>query len=615
MNERTVLKIVGAVLAVFLITVMAVGTERVSAFLSTLGLSGHEHSHRNVVTNGVPAVLATELTGDEDHLHPHTEHDDDTGHTHEDVDGHVHDDDAGHTDEGEAGHTHDDVQPGQDILSRFDVETRTAGPGILERQTKLTGEVKLNADRLAHVVPQVAGKVRQVLKREGDSVKTGEVMAWIESPTLGQAKIDYLSKLAEISCCTIELTRAREVHENATRLLEALEASPSLERLSEMDWGPMGTVRSDLVTAYAELQYAKAAYERERGLYDKKISSGDEFQKAESILKKAEALYHATRDRIAFEIRHDLLEATRAQQIRELDVAGAERHLYVLGLTASDVHALQTMTTAPGTGQDADTCADPNCPTCVKAREDAARQAAALHSEHSHDEHVCTDPNCTDCAEHADIHLAEEHVADPVQANERLAWYPLRAPFDGTIISKHLSLGESVKDDADVFIIADLTTVWVDFRVHQRDLPAIMPGQTVVVDCGPNQAEGVISYLAPVVGDDTRTALARVVLSNPSGCLRPGTFVNGTVAVDRTKTAMVIERAAVQYIDDQPCVFVYDGHAFDKRNVALGRTDGTRIEIIDGLQTGEEVVTKNAFRIKAEMEKSKTALSGHGHVH
>jgi cobalt-zinc-cadmium efflux system membrane fusion protein len=220
-----------------------------------------------------------------------------------------------------------------------------------------------------------------------------------------------------------------------------------------------------------------------------------------------------------------------------------------------------------------------------------------------------------DCAEHAEIHYELEHVPDPVKANERPAWYPLRAPFDGTIISKHLSLGESVKDDADVFIIADLTTVWVDFRVHQRDLPAIMPGQTVLVDCGQNRTEGVITYLAPVVGDDTRTALARVVLPNPSGCLRPGTFVSGTVTLDHTKAAIVVERSAIQYIDDQPCVFVYDGHAFDKRNVMLGRTDGKSIEITAGLQPGDNVITKNAFRIKAEMEKSKTALSGHGHVH
>ena len=76
----------------------------------------------------------------------------------------------------------------------------------------------------------------------------------------------------------------------------------------------------------------------------------------------------------------------------------------------------------------------------------------------------------------------------------------------------------------------------------------------------------------------------------------------------------MVDKAAVQYIDDQPCVFLYDGHAFDKRNVMLGRTDGKRIEIVAGLQAGQNVVTKNAFRIKAESLKA-TMGGGHGHVH
>lgn len=489
-------------------------------------------------------------------------------------------------DSAEAEHAHDDHghdHGAVDNMNKYGVEMEIARPGVMELKTKLPGEVKLNADQVAHIVPQVSGKVREVLKSVGDTVKAGEVMAWMESTTLGQAKIDYLSKFAEISCCAIELTRAREVHENATRLLEALETSPSLESLSHTDWGSMGNVRNDLISAYAELQYAKKAYEREKRLFDHKITSSDDFQKAESALKKAEALYYATRDRVAFEVQHDLLEATRAQKIRELAVTGAERNLYVLGLAANDVSTLQMMTT--------------------------------LSSVSGHDEHVCTDPNCTDCAEHADDHHAEEPVFDPIRANERLAWYPLRAPFDGTVISKHLSLGESVKDDADAFIIADLSTVWVDFQVHQRDLPSIQLGQTVLVDNGQGVTEGVITYLAPVVGDDTRTSLARVVLPNPSGYLRPGSFVSGSVILDHTKAALVVEKSAIQYMDDQPCVFIYDGHAFDKRNVILGKTDGKRIEVNAGLQRGENVVTKNAFRIKAELEKSKTTLSGHGHVH
>ena len=141
--------------------------------------------------------------------------------------------------------------------------------------------------------------------------------------------------------------------------------------------------------------------------------------------------------------------------------------------------------------------------------------------------------------------------ADHAVENERLAWYPLRAPFDGTIIDKRLSLGEAVKDDVDAFVLADLTTVWVDFRVHQKDLPALASGQKIIIECGPDQSEGTIAYLSPVVEDDTRTAVARVVLPNPSGHLRPGTFVNGIVTLKDSQAGLVVEKSAIQYIDDQ----------------------------------------------------------------
>lgn len=474
-------------------------------------------------------------------------------------------------DHGAEAHAHEEAPLTPEALSKYDIETETVGPGTLAFRTTLAGEVKLNADTVAHIVPQVAGRAREVNKNVGDTVAAGEPMAWLESTDLGQAKIDYLSRLAEISCCSIEQTRAQQIHDNVTHLLETLESNPSLETLRDADPGPMGRVRSDLISAYAELQYARTAYEREKQLFDKQITSGDDFRRAESDMKKAEALYHATRDRIAYEVLHNLLEATQAQRVRELGAVGAERTLYVLGLTADEVGALQAFSGRPSMG--------------------------------AGEQEECTDPNCTECAVEA----------ESARANERLARYPLRAPFAGTVISKRLSLGESIEAGQDVFVVADLSTVWVDFRVHQRDLTAVEPGQVIVIEAGPTQAEGVITYLSPVVDQDTRTALARVVLPNPAGLFRPGTFVSGYVTLPQADVALMVDKAAIQYVDDQPCVFVYDGDAFDKFDVRLGRTDGRRVEIIAGLRAGMDVVTKNAFRVKAEALKATTG--GHGHVH
>lgn len=510
-------------------------------------------------------------TSDENPITVETEGDEHS-HEAEGLDLDTHDDAQDQAAHDHEGHDHAGTPLTPERLNKYDIETETVGPGTLTVRATLAGEVKLHADHVAHIVAQVSGRVREVKKNVGHTVTAGETMAWLESTDLGQAKIDYLSKLAEISCCSIEVTRARQIHDNVTQLLNDLQSKPTLETLRDTDPGPMGNVRSELISAYAELQYATTAYDREKQLFDDRITSGDDFRKAESALKKAEALYEATRDRIAYEAQHNLLEAIQAQRVRELGAVGAERTLYVLGLTSDDVQALQAFSGRPSTA--------------------------------GGEEEVCTDPNCPECA-------AE---AESSRANERLAWYPLRAPFDGAVIAKHLSLGESVEAGQDVYVVADLSTVWVDFRVHQKDLDIVTPGRSIAIEFGSQRVDGTVSYLAPIVDQETRTALARAVVSNPDGRLRPGTFVSGHVTSSQGQAALVVDKSAIQYIDDHPCVFTYDGHAFEKRNVMLGRTDGERVEIVAGLQAGADVVTENAFRVKAEALKG-TMASGHGHTH
>ena len=67
---------------------------------------------------------------------------------------------------------------------------------------------------MAHIVPRASGIVREVLKSVGDRVKSGEILAWIVSAELAEAKVDYLSKLVELGCCRIDLTRAEDIHRN-----------------------------------------------------------------------------------------------------------------------------------------------------------------------------------------------------------------------------------------------------------------------------------------------------------------------------------------------------------------------------------------------------------------
>lgn len=560
----------------------------------TAGLSEGQH----VVTQGIAAVAAAapddahthdDAHAEADHQHEDTQdaHAEDAGavaaHVHDDTqDAHTHDDVSAADD-----HAHEDgvVHLTDDQARRFNICLSRVLPGSIDSIVRVPGEIAFNADRVAHIVPQIPGIAREVLKSVGDTVRAGEPLGWLESTALGQAKIQYLSKLSEISCCSVELARAEEVHHNTVKLLNALESSPTLEELRKTNDGPMGKNRSELVSAYAEYSLAKAAYDREKQLLERKITSQEEYLKAESAFEKTDALYTSARDSVAFAVEQNLREAQQTQQVREMELQGAERNLYVLGLTPAGIERLKYV----GLGQ----TADANAPAAV----------------------TCSDPNCVECRKKAAA-AGLPPVVDVNEENRKLAWYPLRAPFDGTVIQKHLSLGESAKDDSDVFVVADLSTVWAQLQVHRKDLPLISKGRQVTIATGSGipEVRGVIDYVAPLIDPATRTAEVRVVLDNSSGALRPGLFVTGSIMAGDSHVGTVVAKSSVQYVGDRPCVFVYDGHAYTRREIVLGKADGQNVEVLSGIEQGELIVTEGSFHLKAEIEKGEAGC-GHGHAH
>ena len=471
----------------------------------------------------------------------------------------------------------------EEQINEIGIKLATAGSGKLEIYVNLLGEVAVNSDRMAHIVPAVPGIVRQVVKNVGDTVVAGEVIAWLESTKLGGAKVEYLARQSEISCCSIELVRAQEVYDNTMKLLETLKSSPSLETLQNMNGSAMGMNRSLLVSSYAEFTFARETYLREKDLYEKKISSKEDFLKAESAFKKADAQYAAMQDSVNFEVYRDLLEARLAQNTREIELKAAEQLLYVLGLTTEDVNDLAVL---------------------------SKNQSQRAQEEE------CNDPNCTECAAKSVFNGQGADFSNLLITNEKLAWYPIRSPFDGTIIDKHITLGEVVKDDSEVFLVADLNTVWVDLHVYQKDLMTIHKGQKVVISAGQTMpdTESVINYVGPVVGKDSRTVLARVVVSNESGMFRPGLYVTAKVLVDDVEADIVLPKEAVQTLNGEKCVFIKDAHGFEPVFVTIGRSDADYVEVTAGLKPGRQYVTKGAFELKARIITSTLGShAGHGH--
>ncbi|QHE89393.1 efflux RND transporter periplasmic adaptor subunit (plasmid) [Hydrogenophaga sp. BPS33] len=184
----------------------------------------------------------------------------------------------------------------------------------------------------------------------------------------------------------------------------------------------------------------------------------------------------------------------------------------------------------------------------------------------------------------------------------------LRAPFDAMVVEKHIAIGEAVREDANVFTLSDLSTVWAEMSVGASDLAKVRVGERVRVkaDAADVVADGKIAFVGSLIGAQTRTAPARVELSNPQGAWRPGLFVTVEVLTnDNDKaSAVTVDINALQTVEDKTSVFTKVDGGFVAKAVRVGRTDGQRVEILDGLKAGESYAADGSFVVKSEQGKS-----------
>lgn len=207
-------------------------------------------------------------------------------------------------------------------------------------------------------------------------------------------------------------------------------------------------------------------------------------------------------------------------------------------------------------------------------------------------------------------------VLATLESTDTLRPFEVRAPFSGAIVAYDITPGETVEAGIPLFTVADLSSVWADLRIYQRDLNKVRRGQRVVIVNGHEgpSFSGTITYIAPTIDEHTRTGLARVVVDNKSGEWRPGQFVKGSVSIEEHQADIVIPKSAVLTHEGKTVVFVQTDEGFEPRPVDLGHSDATAHEVVDGLEAGETYVTRNAISLKAEMNKG--SFGGHaGHVH
>jgi cobalt-zinc-cadmium efflux system membrane fusion protein len=188
---------------------------------------------------------------------------------------------------------------------------------------------------------------------------------------------------------------------------------------------------------------------------------------------------------------------------------------------------------------------------------------------------------------------------------QALSRYVLRAPFDGIVVEKHIALGEAVKEDANVFLLSDLSTVWVEVVVTPQDLEAVRVGDKATVQSSATgaRATGVISHVGALLGEQSRTTKARVVLDNPQRAWRPGLLVNVALQRGERSVPIAVKADAVHSADGKQVVYVRHKQGFEALPVRTGAGDGSMVEILEGLKPGAEYAASGSFVLKAQQGK------------
>ena len=185
------------------------------------------------------------------------------------------------------------------------------------------------------------------------------------------------------------------------------------------------------------------------------------------------------------------------------------------------------------------------------------------------------------------------------------ATFSLNSPIDGIVVERNATVGASVGTDANVFKIIDLSHVWIDADVFEKDLPRVRTGQDVklTVTAFPQSTfSGKVILINSVVDPDTRTVKVRTEVANPDGRLKPDMFANVQIITEVNRAAISIPQSAVLNDEGKSIVFVAEGDRYDKRQVQPGIQNNDRVEIVDGLKAGDKVVVKGNYLL---LQKSK----------
>lgn len=187
-----------------------------------------------------------------------------------------------------------------------------------------------------------------------------------------------------------------------------------------------------------------------------------------------------------------------------------------------------------------------------------------------------------------------------------LTRYEIRSPIDGVVTNKQISQGQVVSEVDSIYEVSDLSTVWAEITIYAKDINTVKVGQKVTIKATAFEAQttGTIAYVSALVGGQSRTAMARVVLNNADSTWLPGLPVNVELVSDEVKVPLAVSVEGLQTLRDWSVVFGRYGEFFEARPLVLGRRDDRYAEVLSGIQIGERYAAGNSFLIKADIGKA-----------
>lgn len=219
--------------------------------------------------------------------------------------------------------------------------------------------------------------------------------------------------------------------------------------------------------------------------------------------------------------------------------------------------------------------------------------------------------------------LSDKQIDRIEQQSEPELYFDVLSPVSGTVMKRHVSAGDYVKTGEPMFMVSDLSRLWVVFDAYEDDLPWIRVGDSIefTVRSVPGKTFlSEVAFIDPFIDSKTRTAGLRVEADNRSGELKPGMFAGAklySTTADKSDELM-IPRSAILWTGKRSVVYVKvedsESPAFTYREIETGARAGDYYLVASGLEEGEEIATNGVFKIDAaaQLEGKKSMMNPGG---